>query len=106
MHEGKGLAYLGDPRGAVARYRQSLEEPSLSHRNRACYHAQLAAALARCGDLNAAVSEGLAVLPALEGQVASLRTLNELRPVRSAARRAGMEEFSVRFDAAERALAA
>ena len=83
-----------------------MEDASLSHRNRACYHSQLAATLARCGDITGALSEGLAVLPTLEGQVASLRTLRELRPVRSAAEQAGEEEFCARFDAAARMLAA
>ena len=106
VHEGKGLTYLGDPRAAAEVYRKSMEDAGLSHRNRACYHSQLAAALARCGDVTGALSEGLAVLPSLEGQVASLRTLRELRPVRSAAEKVGAEEFCERFDAAARTLAA
>jgi transcriptional regulator with XRE-family HTH domain len=106
VHEAKGLTYLGNPRAAVEVYRTSMEDASLSHRNRACYHSQLAATLARCGDITGALSEGLAVLPSLEGPVASLRTLRELRPVRSAAEQAGEEEFCARFDAAARMLAA
>jgi transcriptional regulator with XRE-family HTH domain len=106
VHEGKGLTYLGDPHAAVKAYQKSMEDDGLSHRNRACYHSQLAAALAGCGDVAGALSEGLAVLPALEGRVVSLRALRELRPVRSAAERAGAEEFCTRFDAAARTLAA
>jgi hypothetical protein len=106
VHEAKGLTYLGDPRAAVEAYRTSMEDPDLSHRNRACYHSQLAAALARCGDVTGALGEGLAVLPILEGRVASLRTLRELQPVRSAAEQAGAEEFCARFDAAAQTLVA
>ena len=66
------------------------------------YRAQLAAALAGTGDTAAAISQGVAVLPALETDVASPRTLRELAPVRAAAEQAGDEEFCVRFDQASR----
>ena len=78
----------------------------MSRRNRACGQAQLAAALAGCGDVPAAVSEGMDVLPALSGGVTSIRTLNYLRPVRIAAGKSAAEEFCVRFDAIERQLSA
>jgi hypothetical protein len=70
------------------------------------YQAQLAAALAASGDHAAAVSEGLTVLPALETDVASPRTLQELAPVRAAAEQAGDEEFCARYDQASRGTAA
>ena len=101
--EAKGRRYLADPAAAAGLYRASLAEPGLSPRNQANYRAQLAAALADSGDVTAAVAEGLAVLPALEGQVTSLRTLHELQPVRAAAGDAGdAAEFRGRFDAAAR----
>lgn len=97
--EAKGRVYLDDPVGAVRLYDESLSE-DLSPRNQLNYRAQKAAALARCGDCGAAVSEGLSVLPELENRVASPRTLSELRPVRVAAEQTGNEEFRVRWDAA------
>jgi|SRR5450755_30770 transcriptional regulator with XRE-family HTH domain len=106
VHEAKGRTYLGDQDAAVALYRQSLDSPGLSRRNRACYHAQFAAALASSGEAGGAVDEGLAVLPALENTVASPRILRELRPVRSAAEQVGAQEFCERFDKAVRAAVA
>ncbi len=67
---------------------------------------QLAAMLVTSGSAADAISDGMTVLPALDGGVASVRTLNELRPVRLAAERATAAEFCARFDAAERALIA
>lgn len=99
-HEARGLACLGEAEAAVALCQDSLRETRLAPRNRAFYHAQLASTLAACGDASSAVSEGLAVLPALEKDVASLRTLRELSPVRLAAGQAGAEEFCQRFDKA------
>lgn len=99
VHEAKGRSYLGDLDTASTLYRASLEEPSLSPRNRANYHAQLAATLATRGNAAEAVSEGLAVLPALERQVASPRTIAELRPVRQVARDRKDDEFCGRYDA-------
>jgi hypothetical protein len=46
------------------------------------------------------------VLSALENGVTSGLALNELRPVRVAARRADHEEFCARYDAVERSLTA
>jgi hypothetical protein len=91
-----------NPALAAGLYRESLADPGLTPRNRANYRAQLAAALAHQGDVAEAVHEGLAVLPALEGTVASPRTLRELRPVRSVAETAGAQEFCARFDEAAR----
>jgi transcriptional regulator with XRE-family HTH domain len=106
IHEAKGRTYLGDQVAAIGLYQQSLENPGLSRRNRACYQAQFAAALAGGGEAAGAVAEGLAVLPALEETVASPRVLRELRPVRSAAEQVGAEEFCERYDKAARAVVA
>lgn len=84
---------------ATRLYRASLEEPWPSPRNRVNYRAQLAATFAARGDTTEAISEGLAVLPALEGQVASPRTVVELRPVRQAAQNRKDDEFCRRYDA-------
>ncbi|HCU95942.1 MAG TPA: hypothetical protein DHU96_25775 [Actinobacteria bacterium] len=106
IHEAKGRTYLGDQCAAIGLYQQSLENPGLSRRNRACYQAQFAAALASGGETAGAVAEGLAVLPVLEETVASPRVLRELRPVRSAAEQAGAQEFCERYDKAARAVVA
>jgi transcriptional regulator with XRE-family HTH domain len=98
--EAKGRIYLGDPAGAVRLYEESLAETDLSPRNRLNYRAQKAAALALSGDHGAAVREGLAILPELEEQVASPRTLSELQPVRDAAAHIGNDEFCNRWDTA------
>lgn len=98
--EAKGRIYLDDPAGAVGLYEESLADDDLSPRNRLNYRAQLAAALARSGQTDTAVAEGLTVLPDLEAQVASPRTLAELRPVRQAAEQIGNDEFCIRWDTA------
>lgn len=104
--EAVGYQNLGDPTTASLLHRQSLDAPDVSRRNRACGQAQLAAALAECGDAQSAVSEGLDVLPALSDGVTSIRTLNYLRPVRIAAEKSAAEEFCIHFDAVERQLSA
>ncbi len=106
VHEAKGRTYLGEQDAAIGLYQQSLGDAGLSRRNRACYHAQFAAALAGSGEAARAVDEGFAVLPALEETVASPRILRELRPVRSAAEQVGADEFCGRFDRAVRAAVA
>lgn len=98
--QAKGQLYLGSSAAAVRLYEQSLQDGGLSPRNSANYRAQLAAAHAADGDTATAVSEGLVVLPALEGEVTSPRTLRELLPVRAAAEQMGDEEFCARYDAA------
>jgi transcriptional regulator with XRE-family HTH domain len=103
-HEARGHLNMGAPDTAVVLHRASLDEPSLSPRNRACAHAQLAAALVASGDVHSAVNEGAAVLPALSGRVTSMRTLDYLRSVRVAAEKAAAEEFCALFDATERKL--
>lgn len=96
--EAKGQMYLSAPETAVQLYEESLTGDNLSRRNRTNYRAQLAAALAATGDSSAAVGEGLAVLPTLETDIASPRTLRELAPVRAAAEQIGDEEFCARYD--------
>jgi hypothetical protein len=96
--EAKGQMYLGAPQAAIRLYEQSLADKGLSPRNRVNYRAQFAAALAATGDTTTAISEGLAVLPTLETDVASPRTLRELAPVREAAEHTGDEEFCARYD--------
>jgi len=103
VQEAKGRAFLGE-QGADALYRDSLLDAGLSPRNRASYQAQLAAVLARNGDVAQAVSEADAVLAVLGGAVFSPRTLRQLQPVRVAAENAGMTEFCAGFDAVTEAL--
>lgn len=102
--EAMGHLNLGDPARAEDLYRSVLVG-DLSPRSRTCKQALLAGALARSGDASGALNEGMATLAALEGGVTSVRALNELRPVRDSAEKAREEEFCVRFDAVERALA-
>jgi hypothetical protein len=99
VHEAKGRSYLGDLDEASELYRASLTEPGLSPRNRVNYHAQFAATLAARGNAAEAISEGLTLLPVLEVQVASPRTVVELRPVRQAAQDRKDDEFCARYDA-------
>lgn len=106
VHEAMGRANLGDLDGAACLLRETLDDRLLSRRNRAFRSAQLAAILARCGDVSGAVDEAMTVIPALEGGVASVRTLNELRPIRAMGERAATEEFCARFDAVEQAFMA
>jgi transcriptional regulator with XRE-family HTH domain len=103
-HEARGLESLGDPATACELHRQSLDEPGLSPRNRACGQAQLAAALAGEGDVVGAIDEGTNALSVLESGVASVRALNELRPARQAAEKIKAEEFCTRFDMIQRTL--
>lgn len=100
VHEGMGNTHLRDHGAAAQVYRNSLTA-DLPPRNAANYRALLAATLAEEGDATEAVREGMAVIPALEGQVVSPRTLQDLRPARIAAEQAGAEEFCVRFDKVE-----
>jgi transcriptional regulator with XRE-family HTH domain len=103
VHEAKGLVFLG-AQGAAALYRDSLMDPSLTPRNRAVYQAQLAAVITANGDVVQAVAEADDVLSLLAGLVSSPRALAQLRPVRTAAERAGMAEFCARYDALIRGL--
>jgi transcriptional regulator with XRE-family HTH domain len=96
-----GHMNLGASETSVDIHHESLAAPNLPPRNRLCAQAQLSAALAAGGDLKSAVSEGMAVLTTLSSGVASIRALNELRPVRRAAKTTAAEEFCGRFDAVE-----
>jgi transcriptional regulator with XRE-family HTH domain len=103
IHEARGRWNLGDPGAAADLYRSSLTG-ELSSRNVNNYRATLAAALAASGDISAAVTEGMVVLPALqEGRISSPRTISRLKIVRRAAEnhRQGAE-FCERYDLAER----
>jgi transcriptional regulator with XRE-family HTH domain len=104
--EAVGHQNLGDPATASELHRHSLDVTSLSPRNRACGRAQLAGALAESGDVSEAVTEGLAVLSALSDGVTSIRTLNYLYPIRTAAEKSAAGEFCMRFDAVARQLGA
>ena len=96
-HEAVAMLRSDRPHHAAHLFRDVLEDQALPPRNRALYTAQLAASLAASGDWAEAMTEGLRVLPALEGPVRSARAMNELRPVRQAVARDS--EFTVRFDA-------
>lgn len=102
VHEAKGQAYLGNLAAAADLYRQSLDSADLPPRNRANYRAQLAATLVTSGATADAITEGLAVLPTLEGKVASPRTFRELQPVRIVAEQEGFKDFCIRYDKAVR----
>jgi Helix-turn-helix domain len=104
--EAIGRANLGDFDAAAALFQEGLDRPGLAPLFRALGHARLAAILAKGGDQAGAITAGMTVLSALEDGLTSIRTLNELRPVRLAVGGTHVaEEFCARFDAAERALA-
>jgi transcriptional regulator with XRE-family HTH domain len=99
-HEAMAAFSQGQPTTAANLFRDVLADDALPSRNRALYRARLAMSLHAAGDRAEAVSEGLRVLPLLEGPVRSARTLHQLRPVRQGA--APDSEFAARFDAAAR----
>lgn len=103
--EARGRSNLGQPAHGEKLYRALLDS-ELTPRARAFLGARLAGALLDQGARNDAITAGTAALTCLADGVTSVRTLNELRPVRLAARRADGEEFCTRFDAVERSLAA
>jgi len=104
--EARGYLNLGEPGRGVLLYRQVLAA-RLSAPSRASCGAWLACALLKQGACGDAVAAALDVLPALEAGVASIRCLDQLRPVRRAAgNTSAAREFSGRFDAIELALAA
>ncbi len=96
-HEAMACLALGEASRATGLFRDVLSDPGLPARNRALYQASLASALTAAGDQSQAATEGLRVLPVLEGSVKSARTVNQLRPVREQAARDS--EFAIRFDA-------
>jgi transcriptional regulator with XRE-family HTH domain len=99
-HEASAAMSQGKPEIAARLFRDVLSDGELPSRNRAFYQARLARSLHAAGEQAEAVSEGLKVLPALEGPVRSARTLLQLRPVRQ--RAAPDSEFAARFDTAVR----
>ena len=96
-HAAMGHVNLGRPARGEDLYRTVLAGDTLSVRNRAYYQALLAHAVLNIGDLDRAVEEGQAVLPAFDDGLMSARALNELRPLRSAAPPTA-EEFRARYD--------
>ena len=96
-HEALSWMHLGQHAKAAGALRAVLSDDRLPARNRTFYQARLAGVLSAAGDVDEAVNEGVAVLPALEGPVRSARTVNLLKPVRQSARQDS--EFAVRFDA-------
>ena len=87
---------------AVSTYRDAITSQPLQPRDEASYRAYYAAALARLGDTQTAVAEGLTALTMLEGPVNSRRLVAELAPVRAAATSnsgTDSEQFRSRFDA-------
>ena len=99
MQEARGRLFLGDPVGAVALHRRSMEA-SLSARNNANYRAHLTVALAASGDVNGAMMEGVAVLAALDaGRIMLPWTLITLEHVRQAAtRHHSSDDFCAHYD--------
>jgi len=96
-HDAMAMLRCGSPASAARLFRDVLADPGLAPRNRALYQAYLATSLASEGDQAQAISEGLSLLPVLEGPVRSARVVNQLLPVRRKAARG--TEFAIRFDA-------
>ncbi|MFI0446837.1 helix-turn-helix domain-containing protein [Actinomadura sp. 6N118] len=99
-----GYLRLGDAAQAVRLQQAALEDAGLSPRNRACAQASLAKVLLVAGDRTEAINTGKAVLPALR-EMTSARPLASLSGVRTAAAKAGDDEFCTHYDTAARALA-
>jgi hypothetical protein len=97
-HEAMARVAQGKPAPAAVLFRDVLTDRNLPPRNRALYTAQLAGSLHAAGDRAEAVSAGLEVLGAVEGDVRSARVLNELRAVRHSTD--PDSEFAARYDAA------
>ncbi|MBB5916826.1 transcriptional regulator with XRE-family HTH domain [Nocardia transvalensis] len=92
--------YLGQHDQAADIYQASVGAQS-KPRDEASYRAYHSSSLARLGDHNAAVTEGLSALALLEGPVKSRRLVAELEPVRTAVdgtRSSEAELFRARFD--------
>jgi len=103
-HEAMAAFSLGQAETAARLFRDVLSDVALASRNQALYQARLAMSLHAVGDHAGAVSEGLKVLPVLEGPVKSARSLQQLRPVRQ--RAAPDSEFAARFDTIARSYTA
>ncbi|WP_158566770.1 helix-turn-helix domain-containing protein [Actinomadura craniellae] len=105
--EATSYMLLGDHDRAVSLRQLSLNDSSLSPRNRICAQAQFARALFEAGDQTEAVKIGYEVLPAfMKGGMTSARPLNWLTGVRKAAEQSGDMDFCQMFDAARRSVAA
>jgi transcriptional regulator with XRE-family HTH domain len=104
--EARGYVNLGDPARGADLYRRALED-ELSPRARAYKGAMLAGALFQQGAWEDAITEGAAVLPTLASGVTSIRTLNELRPLRAVDGPHTEERaaFCEQFDAVARSMA-
>lgn len=96
-HEARGFGELGQF-SKSADLSAGLALDQADARNAANYRAGWAAALAKAGDINGAVAQGLSVLGDLERSVSSTRTLRLLGPVRSAVDDRLGDEFRERFD--------
>lgn len=105
-YEAAGRAQLGAPDQAVQLYHAVLDDTARSPRDQAFYRSRLAGTLVTTGDLDQAISHGLAILPDLGTTLTSGRVLRNLRPLRSAATGPTGAEFRDQFDAAAHALRA
>ncbi|MFE7745006.1 helix-turn-helix domain-containing protein [Nocardia sp. NPDC057455] len=95
-HEARAHGRLGEH----AKSADLFDGLALEHagaRNSASYRAGSATALAKIGDVQTAVDQGISVLADLEGAVSSTRILRRLESVRAAAE-GRSEEFTTRFD--------
>lgn len=98
-HEARAHSDTGNHGRALALYEVAAAEPA-SARNAANTAAWFAVALVHTGDVAGAIDAVRPVLNALEGPVASPRTLRVLKPIRLAVDTGSEgEEFRVRFDA-------
>ncbi|WP_280421153.1 hypothetical protein [Nocardia carnea] len=96
-HEARGWHDVGESARALTLFDTAIGEEA-GNRNAAQLQAWAAATYADIGDTSTAIDMGSPVLDRLE-TIASSRTLDVLRPVRSAADTAAGTEFRDRFDA-------
>ncbi len=92
--------FLGQHDIAVTIYQASVGAHAKA-RDEASYRAYYSAALARLGDTNTALTEGLSALTLLQGPVKSKRLVAELQPVRAMAEKSQSDraqQFSRQFD--------
>lgn len=100
----EGIFYRihGNPDRAVGLFHRVLDDTERSPRDRVYYRANLATGLWDSGEHNQAIAEGTALLP--EGHM-TVRTLNQLQPIRAGVG-AAADEFCHRYDAAVASLTA
>lgn len=105
-HEAMGVLNLGKPGRGETLYRTVLDG-NLTRRNRTYYGALLSGALLKQDAREHSITEGMSVLPALADGVTSVRTLNELRPLRAVDGPHTEERaaFCEQFDAVARSMA-